>query len=61
MLLSDAVLKPYTDTAYHNEKLKSLSRYRFDAVRFQAGVHPLPRTKAAGSDTSQGVWLCTVV
>ena len=29
MLLSDAGLKPYTDTAYHNEELKSLTRYRF--------------------------------
>ena len=28
MLLSDAGLKPYTDTAYHNEDLKSLTRYR---------------------------------
>ena len=27
MLLSDAGLKPYTDTAYHNEELKSLTRY----------------------------------
>ena len=32
MLLSDAGLKPYTDTAYHNEELKSLTRYRFDKV-----------------------------
>lgn len=30
MLLSDVGLKPYTDTAYHNEELKSLTRYRFD-------------------------------
>ena len=27
MLLSDVVLKAYTDTAYHNEELKSLTRY----------------------------------
>lgn len=33
MLLSDLGLKPYTDTAYHNEELKSLTRYRFDKVR----------------------------
>ena len=33
MLLSDAGLKPYTDTAYHNEELKSLTRYRFDKVK----------------------------
>lgn len=33
MLLSDAGLKPYTDTAYHNKELKSLTRYRFDKVK----------------------------
>ena len=33
MLLSDVGLKPYTDTAYHNEELKSFTRYRFDKVR----------------------------
>ena len=33
MLLSDAGLKPYTNTAYHNEELKSLTRYRFDKVK----------------------------
>ena len=32
MLLSDENLKPYSDTVYHNEDLKSLSRYRFDKV-----------------------------
>ncbi len=36
MLLSDAGLKPYTDTAYHNEELKSLTRYRFDKVKQRA-------------------------
>ena len=36
MLLSDASLKPYTDTAYHNEELKSLTRYRFDKVKERA-------------------------
>lgn len=36
MLLSDAGLKPYTDTAYHNEELKSLTRYRFDKVKKRA-------------------------
>lgn len=36
MLMSDAGLKPYTDTAYHNEELKSLTRYRFDKVRERA-------------------------
>lgn len=36
MLLSDAGLKPYTNTAYHNEELKSLTRYRFDKVKARA-------------------------
>ena len=36
MLLSDVGLKPYTDTAYHNEELKSLTRYRFVKVRERA-------------------------
>jgi len=36
MLMSDVDLKSYTDTAYHNEDLKSLTRYRFDKVRERA-------------------------
>lgn len=36
MLMSDVGLKPYTDTVYHNEELKSLTRYRFDKVRERA-------------------------
>ena len=36
MLLSAVGLKPYTDTAYHNEELKSLTRYRFDKVKERA-------------------------
>jgi transposase len=36
MLMSDVGLKPYTDTAYHNEELKSLTRYRFDKVTERA-------------------------
>ena len=32
MLMSDVNLKSYSDTSYHNEKLKSLTRYRFDKV-----------------------------
>ena len=36
MLLSDAGLKPYTNTAYLNEELKSLTRYRFDKVKERA-------------------------
>ncbi len=36
MLLSRADLKSYTPTAYHNEELKSLTRYRFNKVRERA-------------------------
>jgi transposase len=36
MLMSDVNLKSYTDTAYHNEELKSLTRYRFDKVKERA-------------------------
>jgi len=36
MLLSGVVLESYTDTSYHNEELKSLTRYRFDKVRERA-------------------------
>ena len=36
MLLSDVSLTPYTVTAYHNEELKSLTRYRFDKDRERA-------------------------
>ena len=36
MLMSDANLKSYSDTSYHNEELKSLTRYRFDKVKERA-------------------------
>lgn len=36
MLLSEINLKPYSDTSYHNEELKSLSRYRFTKVQERA-------------------------
>lgn len=36
MLMSNVDLKSYTDTAYHNEELKSLTRYRFDKVQERA-------------------------
>ena len=36
MLMSDVNLKSYSDTSYHNEELKSLTRYRFDKVRERA-------------------------
>ena len=35
-LMSDVDLKSYTSTAYHNEELKSLTRYRFDKVQQRA-------------------------
>ena len=36
MLMSDLDLKSYTDTSYHNEELKSLTRYRFEKVQERA-------------------------
>ena len=36
MLMSDVNLKPYSNELYHNEELKSLSRYRFDKVQERA-------------------------
>ena len=36
MLMSDVNLKSYSDTSYHNEGLKSLTRYRFDKVKERA-------------------------
>ena len=36
MLMSDVDLKSYSNTLYHNEELKSLTRYRFDKVKERA-------------------------
>lgn len=36
MLLTDKTFKPYSETSYHNEDLKSLTRYRFDKVKERA-------------------------
>ena len=36
MLMYDVNLKSYSDTSYHNEELKSLTRYRFDKVKERA-------------------------
>ena len=36
MLMSDVDLKSYSDTLYHNQELKSLTRYRFDKVSERA-------------------------
>ena len=36
MLISDVNLKSYSNISYHNEELKSLTRYRFDKVQERA-------------------------
>ena len=36
MMMSDVVLKSYSAISYHNEELKSLSRYRFDKIAERA-------------------------
>ena len=36
MIMSDVNLNSYSDTSYHNEELKSLTRYRFDKVQERA-------------------------
>jgi transposase len=36
MLLTDRTLKPYSNISYHNEELKSLTRYRFEKVQERA-------------------------
>ena len=36
MLMSDVDLKSYSDILYHNEELKSLTRYRFDKIQKRA-------------------------
>ena len=38
MLMSNLDLKPYTNIAYHNSELKSLTRYRFDKVQERAAL-----------------------
>ena len=38
ILMSDMSLKPYTNIAYHNSELKSLTRYRFDKVKERAAL-----------------------
>ncbi len=68
MLLSDAGLKPYTDTAYHNEELKSLTRYRFDKVKERAKLKSsisrlvcilFPELEKLGSHASHSLCLRT--
>lgn len=36
MIMSDVILKSYSDTSYHNEELKSLTHYRFDKAKERA-------------------------
>lgn len=38
MLLSEVDIKPYSKALYHNEQLKSLSRYRFSKIRERANL-----------------------
>ena len=38
MIMSDVNLKSYSDTSYHNEELKSLTRYLFDKVQERAAL-----------------------
>ena len=38
MLMSDVNLKSYSNTSYHNEELKSLTRYRFDKVKERSAL-----------------------
>lgn len=38
MIISDVNLKSYSDISYHNEELKSLTRYRFDKVKERSAL-----------------------
>ena len=38
MLMSNVNLKSYSDTSYHNQELKSLTRYRFDKVKERSAL-----------------------
>ena len=38
MMMSDVNLKSYSETSYHNEELKSLTRYRFDKVKERSAL-----------------------
>ncbi len=48
MLMSNVNLKSYSDTFYHNEELKSLTRYHFDKIKERAKLTNLL------SDSSKG-------
>ena len=55
MLLTDRTLKPYSDTSYHNEELKSPGTCQAENIRLQARQHSLPRTGKTGSLSSYGI------
>lgn len=61
MLMSDVGLKPYTETAYHNEELKSLTRYRFDKVKCAPRSNNLFHAWSASCSRNLKRWflLCT--
>ncbi len=70
MLMSNANLKPYSNISYHNEELKSLTRYRFDKVReraklkklyFQTRMYSFSRTGKNGVEASSIFNLCIVI
>ena len=65
MLMSDVNLKSYSDISYHNEELKSLTRYRFDKVQERARLKQsvsrlvtIPGIGKTGSHTSYRFRLC---
>ena len=49
MLMSDVNLKSYSDTSYHNEELKSLTRYRFEPRMSRSCMSPCRKRRRAGS------------
>ena len=66
MMMSDVNLKSYSDTSYHNEELKSLTRYRFDKVKeraklksfcFKTCLYSFPGTGKTCSYASYGIRL----
>ncbi len=67
MVMSDVNLKSYSDTSYHNEELKSLTRYRFDKVKrtgkiekfyFKTCLYSFPGTGKTCPYASYGIRLC---
>ena len=69
MLMSDVSLKPYTNIAYHNSELKSLTRYRFDKVKERAALKSsvarlvnilFPELEKTAADIAHSLVLCVV-